>query len=127
MSASIIETAQHATVEAPRQSPTAVALEQASAAPVAEPSEPKPVQAHARTESVPPATTQETQANSGGFFERNTDQRREIIEGLIREQQLVAFAGPYGIGKSPTLADIAMQRVQRSGGEFRLRRLCLRR
>jgi len=40
------------------------------------------------------------------FFARNTAQRREIIGGLIREQQLVAFAGPYGIGKSPALADI---------------------
>ena len=53
-------------------------------------------------------TPAETQAIAPGFFERNTEQRREIIEGLIREQQLVAFAGPYGIGKSPTLADIAM-------------------
>jgi len=42
------------------------------------------------------------------FFGRNTAQRHEIIEGLIREQQLVAFAGPYGIGKSPAFADIAM-------------------
>jgi hypothetical protein len=47
-------------------------------------------------------------ATQAGFFERNTEQRREIIEGLIREQQLVAFAGPYGVGKSPTLADIAV-------------------
>jgi hypothetical protein len=45
---------------------------------------------------------------AGGFFERNTEQRSEIVEGLIREQQLVAFAGPYGVGKSPALADIAM-------------------
>jgi len=44
----------------------------------------------------------------GDFFERNTEQRREIVQGLIREQQLVAFAGPFGVGKSPTLADIAM-------------------
>ncbi len=42
------------------------------------------------------------------FFERNTKPRKEIIEGLIREQQLAAFAGPYGIGKSPILADIVI-------------------
>ena len=42
------------------------------------------------------------------FFARNAQPRDEIIEGLIREQQLVAFAGPYGIGKSPVLADIAL-------------------
>src|SRR6516225_8979408 len=48
------------------------------------------------------------QATVGSFFERNIEQRCEIIEGLIREQQLVAFAGPFGIGKSPALADIAM-------------------
>lgn len=47
-------------------------------------------------------------AAAGNFFERNTEQRREIIEGLIREQQLAAFAGPFGVGKSPTLADIVM-------------------
>jgi RecA-family ATPase len=40
------------------------------------------------------------------FFDRNTGQRTEIVEGLIREQQLIAFAGPYGVGKSPALADI---------------------
>jgi hypothetical protein len=54
------------------------------------------------------ATPTETRAITGTFFERNTEQRREIIGGLIREQQLVAFAGPFGIGKSPTLADIVM-------------------
>jgi hypothetical protein len=42
------------------------------------------------------------------FFTRNATPRREIIEGLIREQQLVAFAGPYGVGKSPVLADIVI-------------------
>jgi hypothetical protein len=42
------------------------------------------------------------------FFARNAQPRREIIEGLIREQQLIAFAGPYGVGKSPMLSDIAL-------------------
>jgi hypothetical protein len=43
-----------------------------------------------------------------GFFNRHTKERAEIIEGLAREGQLVAFAGPYGIGKSPSLADITI-------------------
>src|SRR6516164_8169762 len=42
------------------------------------------------------------------FFERNPEPRKEIVEGMIREQQLVAFAGPYGVGKSPVLADLVM-------------------
>lgn len=49
--------------------------------------------------------------NDGGetsFFDRNTEPRKEIVEGLIREEQLVAFAGPFGIGKSPLLADLLM-------------------
>jgi AAA domain len=64
-----------------------------------------PTDAEAVVELATPAATQ---AIAASFFDRNTEQRREIIEGLIREQQLIAFAGPYGIGKSPTLADIAM-------------------
>jgi hypothetical protein len=42
------------------------------------------------------------------FFNRHTEERAEIIEGLIREGQLCAYAGPYGIGKSPSLADITI-------------------
>jgi hypothetical protein len=42
------------------------------------------------------------------FFARNAQPRREMIEGTIREQQLIAYAGPYGIGKTPSLADIAL-------------------
>jgi hypothetical protein len=48
---------------------------------------------------------------SGGgenFFESNSEERKEIIEGLLREGQLVAFAGPFGVGKSPMLADLVM-------------------
>ena len=42
------------------------------------------------------------------FFERNIQQREEIIEGLIREGQLVVLAGPFGVGKSPLIADLIM-------------------
>ena len=62
----------------------------------------------ANVESVIPPVALPQATTGTGFFERNTEQRREIIEGLIREQQLVTFAGPFGVGKSPLLADLAM-------------------
>src|SRR5215472_7797314 len=43
-----------------------------------------------------------------GFFERNTELPPEIIQGIIREKQLGAFAGPFGMGKSPLLNDIEL-------------------
>ena len=50
----------------------------------------------------------EAQDYGNTFFDRNTEPRTEIAEGMIREQQLVAFAGPFGTGKSPMLADLAV-------------------
>ena len=47
-------------------------------------------------------------ASPEDFFERNCEPKAEVIEGLIREGQLVVLAGDYGIGKSPTLADITI-------------------
>lgn len=43
------------------------------------------------------------------FFQRNCEEPPEIIEGLLREGQLGAFAGPYGMGKSPTYADVTVR------------------
>jgi hypothetical protein len=37
------------------------------------------------------------------FFDRHDEGRAEIVEGLIREGQLVAFAGPFGMGNFPCL------------------------
>jgi hypothetical protein len=45
------------------------------------------------------------------FFTRNTEERAEIIEGLLREGQLAAFAGPFGMGKSPMIADLTVHLV----------------
>jgi hypothetical protein len=42
------------------------------------------------------------------FLLRNTAPRGEIVGGLIREGQVVAFAGPYGVGKSPVLLDLTI-------------------
>ncbi len=51
------------------------------------------------------------QAAAPGFFERNTEERAEIIEGLLREGQLAAFAGPFGMGKSPVIADLTVRLI----------------
>jgi AAA domain len=46
--------------------------------------------------------------SNGNYFNRNTEMRPEVIEGLVREGQLVAFAGPYGIGKTPVGMDLTI-------------------
>src|SRR5215469_9259175 len=53
----------------------------------------------------------EATAEETGFFAGDDRPRPEIVEGLIREGQLVTFAGPYGMGKSPTLTDLAIHVV----------------
>ena len=63
---------------------------------------------NARVDASPTLSINTIDSSELTFFERNTQQRKEIIEGLLREQQLLAFAGPYGVGKSPCLADIVM-------------------
>ena len=42
------------------------------------------------------------------FFDRNIELGADIIEGTIREGQLCVFAGPYGVGKTPFLTDLAL-------------------
>jgi RecA-family ATPase len=43
------------------------------------------------------------------FFNRNCEERDEVVAGLLREGELGAFAGPYGMGKSPSFADISVR------------------
>jgi hypothetical protein len=43
-----------------------------------------------------------------GFFHRNTKPKAEIIEGLLCDGQLAAFAGPFGVGKTPMIADLTV-------------------
>jgi len=50
-------------------------------------------------------------AKTSTFFESNTEQREEAIEGVIREGQLATVSGPYGIGKSPLLQHITICRL----------------
>lgn len=74
-----------------------------------------PVDVETRSATVDANPTSSTTIADGfdsSFFERNTEQRKEIIEGLLREQQLLAFAGPYGVGKSPSLADMVMHVIR---------------
>jgi AAA domain-containing protein len=63
----------------------------------------------------PAASSQPDGAQDHGdgrsFFERNTEPREEIIEGILREKQLAAFAGPFTVGKSPLMADLIVHRV----------------
>ena len=46
-----------------------------------------------------------------GFFDRNIEERPEIVGGLIREGDIAALAGNFGMGKSPLLADLAVHLV----------------
>lgn len=41
------------------------------------------------------------------FFEEDIPLRPEIISGMFRESQIITLAGPFNVGKSPLLADIA--------------------
>jgi RecA-family ATPase len=55
------------------------------------------------------ATDAPAPPHASGLFERNTEDRKEILEGLLREGQLAAFAGPFGMGKSPVLLDLTVR------------------
>ena len=45
------------------------------------------------------------------FYERNSELRIEIIEGIAREKQIITLAGAYGIGKSPIMCDLTVAMV----------------
>lgn len=47
----------------------------------------------------------------GDLFEREVQPRSEIIQGLLREQQIAVCGGTYGVGKSPFLQDLAVRLV----------------
>lgn len=47
-----------------------------------------------------------------GFFQRNAEPRGEVVEGLIREGQIVTLGGPYGVGKSPLLQELTICRLR---------------
>jgi len=46
------------------------------------------------------------------FFEHNTEPRRELVEELLREGQIAAIGGPFGVGKSPLLQDLSICRIR---------------
>ena len=41
------------------------------------------------------------------YFEEDIPRRPEIVSGLFREGQIITFAGPFNVGKTPLLADLA--------------------
>lgn len=41
------------------------------------------------------------------YFEEDIPRRPEIVAGLFREGQIITFAGPFNVGKTPLLADLA--------------------
>lgn len=41
------------------------------------------------------------------YFEEDIPRRPEIVAGLCREGQIITFAGPFNVGKTPLLADLA--------------------
>jgi hypothetical protein len=42
------------------------------------------------------------------YFEEDIPRRPEIVSGLFREGQIITFAGPFNVGKTPLLADLAV-------------------
>jgi AAA domain len=45
------------------------------------------------------------------FFARNRDPSPEIVEGVMREGQIVAVGGAFGVGKSPWLQELLICRI----------------
>ena len=41
------------------------------------------------------------------YFTEDVPRRPEIVSGLFREGQIITFAGPFNVGKTPLLADLA--------------------
>jgi hypothetical protein len=46
--------------------------------------------------------------HTAGFFERDLELPPEALEGIAREKQIVAFAGYFGMGKSPALENLTV-------------------
>jgi hypothetical protein len=49
--------------------------------------------------------------SASNFFDRNSEERVEILEGLIREGDIAVLAGNYGKGKSPVIADLTIHLI----------------
>ena len=64
------------------------------------------------------------QSASSNFFDRNIEERVEIIEGILREGDIAVLAGSYGEGKSPVIADLTIHLI--SGRDWCGRRVTQR-
>ena len=49
---------------------------------------------------------------AAGFFERDLELPPEALEGIAREKQIIAFAGYFGMGKSPALENLTVCAVR---------------
>jgi hypothetical protein len=49
-----------------------------------------------------------TPVEQAGFFDRNIEERPEIVGGLIREGDIAILAGNFGEGKSPLIANLTV-------------------
>jgi hypothetical protein len=63
------------------------------------------------TAAVEEAAVATEERSGSAFFDRYCEERPEIVEGLLREGDLAAFAGSFGMGKTPVLADLALHLV----------------
>jgi RecA-family ATPase len=70
------------------------------------------VETHTATAETGNVAQLDVNAGPPSFFDGDDKPRPEIVEGLIREGQLVTFAGPYGMGKSPVLTDLTVHVIR---------------
>jgi hypothetical protein len=66
--------------------------------------------------SCPPPQDGSSQStsNESAFFVHNREPSPEIIEGIVRERQIAAVGGAYGVGKSPWLQELLICRLNGS-------------
>jgi hypothetical protein len=55
--------------------------------------------------------TKATGCEADGFFDRQIPLKPEAVEGLMRDGQIAAYGGPYGMGKTPSLVDLSVRQL----------------
>lgn len=66
---------------------------------------------NASTNTAPAILSTNTSISPRDFYTIGNTPKPEVIEGLVREQQIVALAGSFGVGKSPLLADFTVHAI----------------
>jgi hypothetical protein len=73
-------------------------------------------------------TEEKEEKDEKDYFSGELELKPYIINGLLRESQLAIFAGPFGVGKSPFLIDLAyrvMKGILFHGREVVRRPICM--